>query len=156
MDIVKKENTDDVVEMMRLSVEATRTINDSMRMMQNNLSDIVEEQREVRKEIEELKYTSEITNAQTGEIKRLAKAKVRKLLGYPSYLYGTAMQDIYRYLREVYHMAWPIATTEKRFYKEILEGIERYETERFNEALIKLRWQKSYEEKMEGIKRAVE
>lgn len=154
MEIARRENIKDVVEMMRLSAEATRNMNDSMRIMQSSISDIAQEQKKVRKEIEELKYTSEITNAQAGEIKRLVKSKIRKLLGYPNYLYGLAMQDIYRYLREIHHMGWPIAATEKRFYKEVLEGIEKYETQRFNRELLDLRWQENYNARMEGIKSA--
>ena len=61
----------------------------------------------------------------------------RELVGYPSYIYGVTIQDIYRYLRNYWNLGRPLATTEKRHYESVITGLNNYKDNHFNkEALI--------------------
>ena len=108
-----------------------------LQVTNNQIAVISSEQKDMKADIIELKETSEITNLQANSISTAVTTLARELVGYPSYIYGVTIQDIYRYLRNYWNLGRPLATTEKRHYESVITGLNNYKDNHFDkEALI--------------------
>lgn len=120
-------------------MQTLEAINNSMKMtndlilkMNDELSNVKESNIVLSSRVDKLELTYEITRKQAKNINTKVKRLARELVGYPSYIYGVTIQDIYRYLREYYNLANAVGETEKQYYHDIIHGLEFYKTDKFD------------------------
>lgn len=89
-------------------------------------------------EVKELRDTSEITNSQAKQLHGAVRKLAVECVGYPHRLYRLVIMDIWKYLKEYYHVAIQYKETEKVHFKGALEGLENYQ---FNLERIEKRYQ---------------
>lgn len=115
------------------------SINNSLNMTNNLIVKMNDEITNVRNSnmqltsrVDKLELTYEITRKQAENIKNKVKKLARRLVGYPSFIYGVVIQDIYRYLRDYYNLANAVGETERQYYNDIIQGLESYEKDKFD------------------------
>lgn len=91
-----------------------------------------EDQRKLTERVDNLELSYEITHDQENNITFAVRTLAKKLVGYPSYIYGVTCSDIYRYLRRYYNLGSAVARTEKRYYEGIIKGLNTYEEVQFD------------------------
>lgn len=100
--------------------------------MNNKFADMTHEQKHLSQRMDEYENSYEITKDQENNITANVRALATKLVGYPNYIYGVTCQDIYRFLRRNYNLATAVGRTERRYYEDILKGLNHYEDAQFN------------------------
>lgn len=128
-----KENSD------KNFLQAIEATNNALSMITGVLGDLKSEfvefgdnQNNLTKRVDNLELSYEITTAQSDNIKNNVRDLATKLVGYPSYIYGVTIADIYRYLRRNYNLASRVGRTEKRYYESVVKGLSTYESTQFN------------------------
>ena len=116
-------------------------------------ADFRQGQKELTQRVDNLELSYEITYAQEDNITYNVRKLAKKLVGYPSYIYGVTCSDIYRFLRRNYNLASAVGKTEKRYYEGIIKGLNSYEEVQFNEQKLTEHKQKLDEAKMQGAKK---
>lgn len=141
-------------------LQTVEAMNKALGMTNNLLTDMRgefvefrQEQKELTKRVDDLELTYEITHDQAGNITEAVKKLAEKLVGYPSYIYGATCRDIYRYLRRYYNLASAVGRTEKRYYEDIIKGLNTYEQVQFNKQKLTEHKQKLDEAKTLGAKK---
>lgn len=84
----------------------------------------------VKLDIENVKYNEEITDEQATAIRRKVQGRVSKVLGYPEgdseIYYQTFISNIYAYLRNSHNLGSKIATTKKKHFDTVMDGIDAW------------------------------
>lgn len=113
-------------------MQTMQSIQDLMKKMNDELTDVKETNINFDYRLNNLENTYPITRTQANNITKRVKSLAREIVGYPSYIYGVTIQDIYRYLRDYYNLANAVGDTEKQYYNNIIQGIEHYRTDKFD------------------------
>lgn len=78
---------------------------------------------EISTKVENLELNYEITDEQSKTLQTRIKSRVREFCEYPSVYYQTFIQDCYSFLKKNHHCGSKLATTKKRNYDYVMDGI---------------------------------
>lgn len=78
---------------------------------------------EIAAKVENLELNYEITDEQRKMINTRARARVIGFIGYPSPYFRVFINNCYSFLRANHHLGSTLATTKKRNYDYVMEGI---------------------------------
>ena len=125
-ELVTSAQMQEVLKLAASNASTAESIVNSLGMILNKVDHHENDIKEIKEDVEQLKFNEEINDSQAGVITKGVRKLAREVVGYPSPLYRLAIADIYSHLKTHWRMGNKVRTTSKGNYKSVIEGLNSY------------------------------